>query len=310
MNRCPQCQTVFSEEYSYCLHDGTPLVSETPDEPTVVRSSREDETAALAGSPTADIGADRPAPGAAAARPAPTPAVAPMAPTPAPSDSFSRRSGAASREGVSPVFLYLAIGLLALVVIGAAVIWLGNDSSEANNASNRAAANANTGGLAANTNQNRERGGASSPSPRSGNANANAEPAAAGAQPRATEAPNGAEPAPAQGERAADREEPPPPSQVNEAEPEMPRHSTSRIRFGRGKVSQTVSGRIGESRSYLLYTLDGQSLSATVRSPGGCVTFAGGGTSTGFTTSTGDQSLRLENNCGRPAAFSMTVRVQ
>ncbi len=36
MSRCPQCQQSFPDDYSFCLSDGTVLVADPPEEPTVV----------------------------------------------------------------------------------------------------------------------------------------------------------------------------------------------------------------------------------------------------------------------------------
>ena len=85
---------------------------------------------------------------------------------------------------------------------------------------------------------------------------------------------------------------------------------TTRITFRRGSVGETVSGTIGNSRSFVLRTLGGQYLSATVRSAGGCVVFSGGGANTGFVTGSGDSYLYLRNTCGSPARFSLTVVVR
>lgn len=42
MKSCPKCRQVFSDEYSFCLTDGTPLIGtgEYSEEPTVVTSGR------------------------------------------------------------------------------------------------------------------------------------------------------------------------------------------------------------------------------------------------------------------------------
>ena len=84
----------------------------------------------------------------------------------------------------------------------------------------------------------------------------------------------------------------------------------SRITFRRGADGETVTGRISRERSFLLYTMAGQRLSARVQSGAGCVEFAGGGTSTGFSTSQGDSRVRIVNNCDRPARFTLSVTVR
>ena len=85
---------------------------------------------------------------------------------------------------------------------------------------------------------------------------------------------------------------------------------TTRITFRRGSVGETVSGTIAEERGYVLYTLDGQNLSARVSSPDECVTFTNGSTTARFTTAAGDTRLQLENNCDEPVNFRMAVTVR
>ena len=84
----------------------------------------------------------------------------------------------------------------------------------------------------------------------------------------------------------------------------------ARITFSRGAVGETVTGRIAGERSFLLYTMAGQRLNARVQSPDGCVKFAGGGTSTSFSTSQGDSRVTIVNNCDRPARFTLSVTVR
>ncbi|MEQ1604490.1 MAG: hypothetical protein ABL999_06440 [Pyrinomonadaceae bacterium] len=101
--------------------------------------------------------------------------------------------------------------------------------------------------------------------------------------------------------------------QTEKTELEPPRFNdpgTARISFRRGSVGETVSGTVGRSRSYVLRTLAGQYLSASIRSAGGCVVFSGGSSSTGFTTGSGDTRLTVENNCDRPSTFSMSLTVR
>lgn len=85
---------------------------------------------------------------------------------------------------------------------------------------------------------------------------------------------------------------------------------TTRIAFRRGSTGETVSGTVGRQRSFVLWTLNGQYLSASVRSSGGCVSFTDGGSSTGFSTRSGDTRLYIRNNCGEPSQFSLSVSVR
>ncbi len=84
----------------------------------------------------------------------------------------------------------------------------------------------------------------------------------------------------------------------------------TRITFRRGSIGETVGGTVGRQRDFVLRTVAGQYLSATVRSPGGCVTFADGGSSTGYPTRSADSHLSLRNNCGEPAKFTLSVTVR
>ena len=85
---------------------------------------------------------------------------------------------------------------------------------------------------------------------------------------------------------------------------------TSRINFRPGRVSETVSGPISTSRSFVLRTLRGQHLSASVNSEGDCVVFDDGSTFTEYNTPQGDNRLEIWNDCGEPARFSLTVKVR
>lgn len=82
MKRCPNCNQTFSDENLYCLSDGTPLVSDAAEVPTVIRPS-----------------------------------------------PFFQQPVQPVRQGVNPLFAYLAIALFALVVGGAVVAYLKSDSS-------------------------------------------------------------------------------------------------------------------------------------------------------------------------------------
>lgn len=95
-----------------------------------------------------------------------------------------------------------------------------------------------------------------------------------------------------------------------DSEPAFSDPGAARIRFRRGRVSETVSGRINRSRSFVLYTLSGQNLSASVRSDRNCVVLENGASSMSFTTSIGDSRVSVKNNCPRPARFDLTVTVR
>lgn len=86
--------------------------------------------------------------------------------------------------------------------------------------------------------------------------------------------------------------------------------ATTRLKFTRGAFTTSFSGDVnpGESRSLVLACRYGQTLSANL-SGGGCVTFRGGGTSTRFGTSGGDNFLTVSNNCQQVARFSISITV-
>lgn len=86
----------------------------------------------------------------------------------------------------------------------------------------------------------------------------------------------------------------------------------TRIRFGRGRTSASVSGSMYADgvRHYILGARYGQYLSANISSRGNCVSFLEGSTSIGYTTQSGDNYLNLVNNCGRAASFTMTVSIR
>ena len=88
MKRCPNCNQTYSDENIFCLHDGTQLVFDAPDVPTVIRPS-----------------------------------------------PFSQQPVQPVRQGVNPLFAYLAIALFALVAGGAVVAYLKSDSSTPANVS-------------------------------------------------------------------------------------------------------------------------------------------------------------------------------
>ena len=84
----------------------------------------------------------------------------------------------------------------------------------------------------------------------------------------------------------------------------------TRITFRRGRVGETVSGNLNQKREFVLRTMAGQSLSATVRSANGCAVFDNGDSSSSLITSAGDTYLRVENSCDDPTRFSLTVTVR
>ena len=90
----------------------------------------------------------------------------------------------------------------------------------------------------------------------------------------------------------------------------------TRIRFGRGKSSASVSGRMaaGGSRSYVLGARRGQTLTATLSCGNGKCDFAQGeyhDTSySQYVDSNGDVYITLHNHGTRSTNFTMTVSIQ
>ena len=205
---------------------------------------------------------------------------------------FVQQQSQPARQGVSPMFAYLSIALLVLVVGGAVVLWVKSDSSVSPNAKNEIAfTNSNTTELNLNKNQDLL-----------SQQKANLQ--------------NEQESLEKEKQRLAD-ERKKLETQKNKSEQSQTYNQTSsqnyptaRIKFRRGSVEETISGNIGSERSFVLYTLSGQYLSASVSSGNGCVVFANGSTSTSYTTSRGDSYLRLKNNCGGGSNFSLTVYVR
>jgi len=85
----------------------------------------------------------------------------------------------------------------------------------------------------------------------------------------------------------------------------------TRIRFGRGTTSASVSGTLygGDTRTYVLSARSGQYLSANVSSRNGCVTFQNGETSASYTTISGNNHLYVGNGCGRTTSYTLTVSI-
>ena len=89
MKRCPKCNETYDNNLNFCLTDGTSLSDINNSDPTLVLS--------------------------------------PLSYNSSLSD-FSAQSQYSSRKGVSPVFAYLSVGLLALIVGGGVVIFLRQDT--------------------------------------------------------------------------------------------------------------------------------------------------------------------------------------
>lgn len=102
----------------------------------------------------------------------------------------------------------------------------------------------------------------------------------------------------------------PAPTIARTPEPRASYRSTTRLTMGKGSYSAPFSGEInpGDTRTFVLACRSGQSLSATVTG-GSCVTFSGGGTSLSLTTTAGDNSVSVVNNCTQVTRFSVRISV-
>lgn len=101
-----------------------------------------------------------------------------------------------------------------------------------------------------------------------------------------------------------------PPAPKNTPQRSVVDPGLTRITFRKGRVGETVSGDLNRKREFVLRTLAGQLLSATVRSTNGCAVFDNGDQSTSFSTNRGDTFLRIENSCDDPIRFSLAITVR
>ncbi len=92
--------------------------------------------------------------------------------------------------------------------------------------------------------------------------------------------------------------------------------TATRVRFGKGKTSTTVTGKIsgnGGIRTFVLGAKSGQTLSATVSSRNGKVYFEGNPddvTSYSFTTDSGDNYISVENLGKSATNFTLTISIR
>ena len=272
MKQCPQCRQAYSDETIFCLSDGTPLIlfDDAPEEVTVFKPIQPTQEEITVFKPNREeITITRPSQNI-------QPTVPPV------------------QSGSSPTFLYLVAGLLLLLIGGGVILAAifvfsqmsgGNTNTEIAKVTNTDNGQNKLGDQQANLRQQQDQ-------------LEKEKERLANERKKLDEEKNKSVPTP-----PLLSTPPPPPTAPKPPQP------TARIKFGRGNIAQSVSGKIYTQRSFVLEARSGQYLSASV-SGGGCVTFSGGGTSTGFTTITGDNRLTLVNNCDKEAGFSMTVAIR
>lgn len=276
MKQCPQCRQTFSDDTIFCLFDGTPLVfiNDSPEEVTVVNPNQEEVTVFKPTAPTReDITVVSPVRN-----------TQPFAPP--------------ARQGVSPIFAYLSVGLLVLLILGgivlAGVFFISRMSGGNTNTEITKDANKTDNGQNKIDEEQAKLRQQQEQIERERQRLANE-------RKKLEEEKNKPVPTP------SIISTPPPPTAT--PPPSYPPQPTARIKFGRGRVAESVSGKVYTQRSFVLEARSGQYLSASV-SGGGCVTFSNGGTSIGYNTTSGDNRLTLVNNCDREASFSMTVAIR
>ena len=84
----------------------------------------------------------------------------------------------------------------------------------------------------------------------------------------------------------------------------------TKITFRPGRIQETVSGRVNDRRSFVLYARESQQLAARISSPNDCVNFDTGDSSVRYTTNTGNNVLTILNSCDRPATFQLSVSIR
>jgi len=199
---------------------------------------------------------------------------------------FVQQPGQPVRQGVSPMFAYLAIGLFALLVGGAFVLWLKSDSGASLTVKNDVP---NSNSTEPKTNKEQDLFKQQKANLQDEQALLEKERQRVADERRTLQA---------QKSKSVET------TFNSVAEP------LERITFRKGSVEETISGSVVTERSFVLRARSGQNLSASVGSNNGCVVFNNGSTSTSYTTSIGDNRLSLVNNCAGHANFNLTVNVR
>ena len=206
--------------------------------------------------------------------------------------SYVQQPSPQTHQGANALFAYLAIGALALLIGGAVFIWMRSDSGVSPNDKNEAASAASN-SVETKSDEEQERLNAQKANLREEQSQLEKEKQRLADERKKLEAQKNKSVETATLNQAISQPQP-----------------TERVKFRRGSVEETISGRIGSKRDYVLRTMNGQYLSATVNSSGGCVVFDNGLTNTSYTTISGDSYLSLVNNCRADTNFSLTIYVK
>jgi hypothetical protein len=86
--------------------------------------------------------------------------------------------------------------------------------------------------------------------------------------------------------------------------------STTRINFRPGATSATAAGAVAEEATFVLRAKEGQTLSAHITSPGGCIKFEDEDASTSLQMDAGDNYLTVVNSCGKPTSMVLSVSIK
>ncbi|HRH43761.1 MAG TPA: hypothetical protein PKY82_19170 [Pyrinomonadaceae bacterium] len=267
MKQCPQCRQTFADDNHFCLSDGTPLkfFDDSPEEMTVVKPFISEELTVI--------------------RPIKEAQVPPQV----------------VRQGVSPVFAYLTVGLLLILLGGGAILLAFFIINKLRGTTNDVEISQKSNSTFNNQNLNKKDNSQNKIVDQNENLRQQKDEIEKEKQRLAEERKKLME------EKTKPLETPPPlptPS-IN-----FPPQPTSRIKFGRGRIAESISGKVFKERSFVLESRNGQYLSANVVGGGNCVTFSNGSNSIGFVTSSGDNRLTVVNACNTEASFSLTVSIK
>jgi hypothetical protein len=86
---------------------------------------------------------------------------------------------------------------------------------------------------------------------------------------------------------------------------------TTRIEFRPGAVNATAVGTVEESATFVLRAKSGQTLSARLTSPNGCIKFEDGDSASMTSeTDSGDNYITVTNTCGKPTSMVLSVTIK